>query len=36
MTYFSLAVFKDMQNNLNRTDPAWTVAWTRRITGSAF
>ena len=27
-----LAVFKDMPNNLNRTDPTWT----RRITGSAF
>ena len=30
MTYFILAVFKDMLNNLNRTDPTWT----RRITGS--
>ena len=27
-----LAVFKDMPNNLNRTDPTWT----QRITGSAF
>ena len=30
MTYFILAVFKDMLNNLNRTDPTWTL----RITGS--
>ena len=30
MTYFILAVFKDMLNNLNRTDPTWTG----RITGS--
>ena len=30
MTYFILAVFKDMLSNLNRTD----TTWTRRITGS--
>ena len=30
MTYFILAVFKDMLSNLNRTDPTWT----QRITGS--
>ena len=30
MTYFILAVFKDMLSNLNRTDPTWT----RLITGS--
>ena len=25
MTYFILAVFEDMPNNLNQTDPTWTL-----------
>ena len=30
MTYFILALFRDMPNNIKRTDPTWT----RRITRS--